>query len=243
MTLLGSASKLHRSLECPASVHLPVGREMPERALEAGRRGTALHTVGELLGAGKSKEEAVAAIPAKYRKEAGQVDYKHYPGLVPHARREIAFAHHGQTGQVRVLGESIGRDYVVEDQYETPGTADVVIVGYRTLEVYDLKTGRTKVPPAGRNPQLLHASLCAVESIAPNVQLIVQGIATIEDGVVRVTDQATVTREDLAEHEQRIVRAQKVALRVVQAIAAGQQPEVNPGAHCQYCDAKCPNAR
>ncbi len=243
MTLLGSASKLHRSLPCPASVHLPQVRELPERAKKAGERGTALHTVGELLGCGKTKEAALAAIPAEFRKEAATLNWSHYPGVVPHARREIAFAHHGVSGQVRVLGESIGREYAVEDPHETPGTADVAIAGFRTLELYDLKTGRTKVPPAGENPQLLHLALCAVETIAPNADRAIVGIATIEKGVVRVTDQATVSREDLAEHEQRVVRAQRVALRVVEQIKVGQQPDVYPGQHCLYCAAKCEHAR
>lgn len=243
MTLLGSASKLHRSLACPASVHLPVGRELPERARKAGERGTALHTVGELLGQGKSIAEAVAAIPVEHRKEAFRLDWSHYPGMVPHAKREIAFAHHGVTGNVRVLGESIGRDYVVNDQHETPGTMDVVIPGYRVAEVYDLKTGRSPVPPAGENPQLLHGALCAAETIAPNADRFIVGIAALDKGVVRVTDQATVTREDLANHEQRIVHAQRVALRVIEAIKAGQEPELNPGKHCTYCDARCRYAR
>jgi hypothetical protein len=111
VTLLGSASKLFRSIPCPASVHLPQVRELPERARKAGERGTALHTIGELLGSGKSKDQALAAIPAEHRKEAATLDWRHYPGMVPHARREIAFAHHGQTGQARILGESIGREY------------------------------------------------------------------------------------------------------------------------------------
>lgn len=243
MTLLGSASKLHRSLACPASVHLPVGRELPERAKKAGERGTALHTVGELLGAGKTIAEALAGIPAEHRKEAGRLDWSHYPGLVPHAKREIAFAHHGVTGDVRVLGESIGREYVVEDPHETPGTMDVVIPGYRVVEVYDLKTGRTPVPPAGENPQLLHGALCAVESICPSASQAVVGIATLDKGVVRVTDQATVTREDLARHEQRIVHAQRVALRVVEQLQAGAKPEVSPGSHCKYCPARCEYVR
>lgn len=242
-TLLGSASKLHRTLHCPASVHLPVGRELPEAAKKAGERGTSLHTVGELLGSGKTLADILPNIPEQHRKEAAKLDWSHYPGLVPHARREIAFAHHGVTGAVRVLGESIGREYVVEDQHETPGTMDVVIPGYRVVEVYDLKTGRTPVPPAGENPQLLLGALCAVESICPSADAAVVGIATIEKGAVRVTDQATVTREDLAAFEQRIVKAQRVALQVVQDIAEHRQPGVTPGAHCRYCDARCEFAR
>ncbi len=242
MTLLGSASKLHRSIPCPASVHLPAGRELPERVLEAGRRGTGLHTYSELLPT-KGETVALAAIPERFRKEAANTNWAHYPGMHPHAKREMAFAHHGQTGEVRVLGESIGREYEVTDQYETPGTADVVIAGYKTVEVYDLKTGRSPVPAAGENPQLLHLALCAVESVAPYAEQVVVGIATLDKGVVRVTNQATVTRDDLAAHEQRVVQAQRVALRVIDAIKAGLEPEKNPGAHCKYCDAKCEYAK
>lgn len=242
-TLLGSASKLHRSLECPASQHLPCVRELPEAAKKAGERGKALHRVGELLGAGQSLKEVLMATEPAYRKEAAKLDWSAYPGMVKHARREIAFAHHGLTGDVRVLGESLERDYVVNDQHETPGTMDVVIAGYRVVEVYDLKTGRSPVPRAGINPQLLHGALCAVESICPNADSAIVGIATIESGRVVVSDQATVTRDDLATYEQRVVKAQRVALRVIEQIKTGADPEINPGSHCKYCDAKCSYAK
>lgn len=224
-------------MECPAAVHLPQTRERHPKVQEAADRGTALHSYVELMSKGWNPDAALQAIPERFRKEARTLRLDHWPGMVQHARREIAFAHHGLTGEVRVLGESIGREYEVTDPHETPGTADCVIAGYRTVEVYDLKTGRTKVQPAGSNAQLLHLALCAVESLAPAAEVAVVGIATIDKGTVRVTNQATVTRAQLAEHEQRVVRAQRVALRVIDTIKAGGQPELNPGPHCLYCDA------
>src|SRR5690606_19225784 len=146
-------------------------------------------------------------------------------------------------GDVRELACE-DRDYGDLAREETPGTFDVVIAGYNTAEVWDYKTGKTPVPPPDVNPQLLHGALCVAETIAPRAERFVLGIQTIVEGDI-ISNAAVVDRWALDEHESRIRQAQRVALRVVDAISAGEQPEVNPGAWCRFCAAAaaCPAKR
>src|SRR5690606_33214896 len=108
----------------------------------------------------------------------------------PHYR-EVAFAHDAETGKVRLLTTS-DRDYGELKETETPGTADVVIAGYRTAEVFDYKTGRWPVPNPAQNAQLLHLAMCAVRSVAPEATQVVVGIQYLR-GYGRIeTDSAPV---------------------------------------------------
>jgi hypothetical protein len=250
-TLLGSGSRLYRSLECPASVHLPQTPK-PKAVEDAGNRGTAIHLFAQLSpeGRGKAMEEA-----ATLARTLGVPDHKWRPtceGMnlddlpykrTPPYRREMAFAHHGISGDVReLLCEDGHRDYGDLELEETPLTMDVVIVGHHFAEVRDLKTGRTPVPPPAVNPQLLHGALCVSRTVATKAEKFALGIDTVLPSGEIVPDTAVVDLWDLEEHEARIRVAQRVALRVVQAIEAGEAPEVRPGPWCQYCDAKaaCP---
>lgn len=243
MTLLGSGSALYRTLECPASVHLPP-TEKPARVKRAGERGTAIHTYCQF--APEDGPKALDLIPEQYHALCKAIPLDQLPHKrTPLYLREAAYAHHGQTGQVRELDVDGHRDYGTLDQYETPLTVDVVIRGYYMAEVWDLKTGRTPVPPPAENPQLLHGALCVSETVAPMAEKFVVGIATLgADGQVH-PEAAIIDRWDLEQHEGRIRLAQRKALRVVQAIKAGVEPEVNPGVWCKWCDAKatCPAMR
>lgn len=241
VTLLGSGSGLFRSLECPASVHLPHTPKQPH-VVRAGERGSAIHEY--LQHAPEEGPAALARVPEKYRGICSKIDVQDAAGTYtqPHLR-EIAFAHHGETGDVRHLPcEGGARDYGTLVPHETPLTLDVVVAGYRTAEVWDYKTGRTPVPSPEVNPQLLHGALCVAETVAPRASRFVLGIQTItSDGGIH-SNAAVVDRFDLEAHEGRIRLAQRKALRVVQAIEAGETPEVNPGPWCRYCDAEraCP---
>lgn len=247
-TLLGSASALHRTLECPASWHLPAVRARSDSLNDAAARGTALHSYVEHRAKGLGVEESLAQIPERWRNACRLLedgDLETLAAMVPGSRHEVALSYHGRTGDVRYLGESMGREYDIKEAHETPGTYDAIILGRYRIEVWDLKTGRSPVPPPAVNPQLLHGALCVMESLAPYAEEAVVGIQTLKGHGKIETEAAVVTRAEIADHASRHRRAQKVALRVVQAIEAGEDPEVYPGAHCQWCDAApvCPQKR
>ena len=81
--------------------------------------------------------------------------------------------------------------------------------------------------------------------LAPYAEEAVIGIQTLKGHGKIDTDYAVVSREEIVEHANRHRQAQKIALRVVQAIEAGEDPEVYPGQWCQWCDAApvCPQGR
>lgn len=250
--LLGSGSGLYRTLECPAANHLPQTRKRSANAVKAAKRGTGLHDFVQYYAEYKRQgfAEWRALHFARTKVEADKAECERLAKAqlayyAPGARIEIAMAHNGETGECVILGEGLKRDYQITDQRLTPLTVDAAIPGFRSCEIFDLKTGKTPVPPPAENPQLLHGALCASETIAPQATHFVVGLHTTKGTGknLRVeTEAAVVDRFDLEEYEQQVVRAQKKALRVVQAIEAGEDPEVNPGAHCKYCDAKpaCP---
>lgn len=247
-TLLGSASALHRTFNCPASWHLPAVRARSDGLNEAAARGTAIHSYVEHRAKGMSPEEASEQIPQRWRNACRLLedgDIESLAAMVPGSRHEVAMSYHGRTGDIRYLGESKGRDYDIKDAYETPGTSDVVLLGRYRIEVWDLKTGRSPVPPPAVNPQLLHGALCVMELLAPYAEEAVVGIQTLKGHGKIETECAVVTREEIVEHAGRHRQAQKIALRVIQAIDAGEDPEVHPGPWCQWCDAGpvCPQNR
>lgn len=244
VTYLGSGSKLYRTLECPASNHLPQTPK-PIWIEKAGDRGTACHTYYE-----HAPEEGINALDrltgkfAQYRPVAALMDPSQFASrFTPMYHREVAYAHNGDTGDVREIppgGEH--RDYGTLALADTPLTMDVVIRGYGMLEVWDLKTGKTPVPPPKVNPQLIHGAVCAVQMISPKAERILLGIQQMTpDGQLHDTADV-VDRWTLDEHEGRIRLAQRKARVVMQAIEAGETPPVNPGPWCTFCDAKkaCP---
>lgn len=101
------------------------------------------------------------------------------------------------------------------------------------------------MPPPEVNSQLLHGALCVGETVAPRAERFVLGIQTVTADADIHTVTAVVDRWALEEHAGRVRNAQRVALRVVQAIEAGETPETKPGAWCHFCDAKaaCPSMR
>src|SRR5690606_25618774 len=200
-TLLGSASKLSRSLECPASVHLPQ-KPKPPHVQKAGNRGKGIHRFLQLAPT-EGVERALEDVPEQYHAFCRKLPLDKAAGrYTPLHRREMAFAHHGQTGDVRELACE-DRDYGDLAREETPGTFDVVIAGYNTAEVWDYKTGKTPVPPPDVNPQLLHGALCVAETIAPRAERFVLGIQTIVEGDI-ISNAAVVDRWALESHESRI---------------------------------------
>lgn len=59
-------------------------------------------------------------------------------------RAEVAYGYDPQTGEGRILGYNIGREYEKHGKkpYEIAGSADIAVVSGETVIVYDWKTGR-----------------------------------------------------------------------------------------------------
>jgi CRISPR/Cas system-associated exonuclease Cas4 (RecB family) len=233
MTLLGSASVLHRSIECPASQHLPQERVVEPHVQEAADRGTCIH--------GALEKGSAEGADTRWKEECEKVLKWNYVGAIgARCMRELSLVHNGESGKCRLTTKE-DRDYGELLPTDTPGTADVIIQGYRMAEVWDYKTGRTRVAPPGENPQLLHLALCASRIVAQNATHFIVGIQTIQKTQIK-TEAALVDLFTLEAHEERLRKAQELAREVIKAIEAGEQPQVRTGPWCRYCDAKpaCP---
>jgi RecB family exonuclease len=160
----------------------------------------------------------------------------------------VAMVWRGETGQAEVLGNGLGREYGELGPKDVTGTADVVMSGYRALEVWDYKTGKS-VPEPQDSAQLKHLAMMAVKALRPMTAAVVAGFQRIRFDLRKKKDQVTVRdvfavygREDLDMHERRLKRALVVAERVRDDIAAGREPEVKEGSYCFFCPARleCP---
>jgi hypothetical protein len=237
-TLLGSASILDRTLECPASNQLPQTAPLHPNAETAAQWGTAVHTLLETGAVDPEHKVKLAEIPVAQT-------------VAPHTRpehREVAMVWRGETGQAEVLGNGLGREYGELGPKDVTGTADVVMSGYRALEVWDYKTGKS-VPEPQDSAQLKHLAMMAVKALRPMTAAVVAGFQRIRFDLRKKKDQVTVRdvfavygREDLDMHERRLKRALVVAERVRDDIAAGREPEVKEGSYCFFCPARleCP---
>jgi hypothetical protein len=246
LPLLGSASKLHRTIRCPASNLLPQVAELSEKVIVAGNRGTALHRYLQL--APESEEEALAAIPEQYHAEARTIPLSACAGTrTPPELREVAMVHNLETEECRqVICKD--REYGELADEDIPGTADVVIVGFRTAEIWDYKTGSYPVQPED-NYQLLDAALKTARTLARQATHIVCGIQQFKNRgrgekkkLVPQTKATVVDRFDLDAHEHRAKKALALAREVKEAIDAGETPPVRKGPWCLFCPAKpgCP---
>lgn len=149
-------------------------------------------------------------------------------GLFINARAEKAFAWDYRTGNVRELGEDIGRDYQL-NPCELAGTADIVGIRNGALLIADWKTGR-EAPPAKNNAQLMFLAMCANK--LADFDEIELCIGHIVDGKIW-PDYDTVTRFDLDIFEAEL-----------KAVLSNPSPQPKPGTHCRYCPvlATCPKA-
>lgn len=251
-TLLGSASQLHRTLNCPASRWLPQS-EPTANMVKSRRRGKLIHKYLELVGdnvslgatPSEARDDVLNALdctPAE-RAELLAIPLQSISGLTRGAQREVAFSLRGQDGRVLHVEDRAYHEEL-ENEEETPGTVDVVIPGFRHVEVYDYKTGRVPVK-VEHNAQLVHLATCAVLALAPHATHVTVGVQTIKhlkSGCKVETSTAMLDRWAMQKHALRVRKAQEVARTVRQAAQNGQTPPVNRGKWCRFCPAKdaCP---
>jgi CRISPR/Cas system-associated exonuclease Cas4 (RecB family) len=238
-TLLGSASILDRVLECPASNLLPQTAPLHPNAKAAGDFGTAVHAVLEGVEPEQQYKEELEDLP---------IAKTVAPLCQPH-NKELAMVWRGEDGKCEVLGNGLGRDYGVLGPKDVTGTADVVLTGYRTVEVIDYKTGKS-IPDPEESAQLKHLALMAVKALRPAAEVVVGVFQRVRiDGRKKQADRwvvkdevAVFDRVTLDLHERRLKKALVEAEKAKAAIDSGETPEVKEGKYCFFCPARleCP---
>lgn len=254
-TLLGSASMLDRTLECPASNQLPQTAPQHPNAAPAAARGTALHTVmehGPELGEG-----ALELIHEQYHVEARSL-----LGIIRNtaatntglSEREVSFVYRGEDGTAECLGRNVNREYGRVTRLgprDITLTLDVVKAGYLSVEVNDYKFGK-HVANANGAAQLAMGGLAATRALAPRAEYVVVNFQKIrkdqrrkEDCWRVVDDHALFTRVELDLFERRVQRALVKAEEARVAIEEGREPEVKEGRYCFFCPSRtsCPAKR
>jgi hypothetical protein len=236
--MLPSASSLGLAMDCPSSAVYPRVQEK----IEVADKGTSVHRFLErVLGEGATKEAVLASIDPEHHQDCLDVDLDAIPTMGIHVKTEVTLAFNYVTGEARILGQNLGRNYGAAglNPKEFCGTADRVGIlqsGPHTGKfcVDDYKTGNAFTTPRPyRNWQLRLLAVCAWEIYPDAEELgLVVGIIKTK-GEVR-TDYLEVTPEMIAEW-----KAELMALG--EEIHSGMQRTVL-GEHCKYCPAflNCP---
>lgn len=246
--LMGTASCLHRTLECPVSQLLPHTAEVSEKAKAAGVRGTELHRYYELEGENQAWKE----LPDEYKTEAKAMQNQYFASKARGALKEIKYKFDCKTGAVTTLLAEGHRNYGTVEDWEITGTADVCVAGHYTVECWDLKTGRDnrkyKDPKElESNEQLLFGALCTWRRFAPHARYFHLGI---QHWPLRKRDFKTqpedyhciVDRAVLWEFEDRLRRSWEHAKQVKEAFEKREQIKAKVGEWCRFCPAQpsCP---
>lgn len=225
---LPTASSLERALACPISETLPrVAFSTPVMS-----RGTALHAHMRRIGGGVPLDDSLAQVPQEWREDAGEIDLEAYP-ISPDATYEVTVAWDYVSGEARILGVDLDRDYSSAKPTEYVGTADLVIVTGGHPLVADYKSARQGKTHPSKNAQLAMLAL-AVRSI------------TQEEAVDVALYYLDGTRADEATLDALDLDVFEASLReLAERYRSGDVGEARPGPWCHYCPSKgaCPAQR
>jgi hypothetical protein len=210
-----TASTLERDSKCPANRALPVVQRTTEEAIG----GTANHT----------KIEGGLEVGG---------DISHLPRVVQSAMEgatavhvEAAFAINVDTGFVRFIGYSIGRNYGPLSTKEIALTVDAIIIRPDGTWVWDWKS-RKRVTSAKENLQLRAGGVAVLKWLGLSSVNVALGY--LDDGE---KDEATV---DVFDAEAFFEAMQAMHRRIGlarEAVEAGRPPMVHQGSWCDYCPA------
>lgn len=233
---LPSASKLQLAVTCPASHALPV----VDSELEAGHEGTELHDllmrhiVGE-----RSPDELQQSHPWLDGVLEAVGD------RLQGAAVEVAYGWDTATGEARLYGSRIGRNYPPRPESMLVGTADYVMTGPRgdASLVVDLKTGLADAPPVQRLQQMRFLALAVSTWAADGRPVQTAILHAPRDG--RRPWWEWGPRYDALDLVEVADTFRAMSARIGYArkdVAAGKTPRLTVGAHCTYCPARlrCP---
>jgi hypothetical protein len=220
--------------------------ERTEKQQKAIDKGHAVHKYLEIRPELADDDDtfSVGEIDERFHKYCRKIDIKQAAGYyTPLHYRELAMAYDVETRTARQLAvDDRGYHEAKLKDTEIPGTADVVIPGFRTLEVWDYKTGKWPVPSGTDNAQLMFLALCAQKSVAPQATDIILGIQTLK-GFGRIeTDPGRADSFDLESFEEHLIATHSNAVEAAQIVKMGDTPRVFEGDHCRFCPARnhCP---
>jgi hypothetical protein len=239
MSKLPSASKLHRELACRAATVLPhVDSSNPWS--EAGKVKHDYCRNAKVYG----REKALSQAPAEYREacEAIQIE-KLEDGFT----FEVAFAYDIETGEGRLIGTNVGREYGPRKPTEIVGSADMFRRDRGPVEIDDIKcvaaSGHDSYAPAARdNWQLRLYALAACRAFGVS-DAVVRIRKLYDDGTWAPPDEHKLDTFDLDAAAEELKRWYAQRKSDVDAYATfGKIPTPNVGSHCKYCpsDIYCP---
>lgn len=233
---LPTFSSLRRAFACAASTVLPLAEEQSAAAAQGTARHAFIHRVSDLLRAGTAvpaaRELALAEAPEAHRFELALIPVQAL--RLQDTVAEVAFAIDSVTGEARVLGRGIDRQYDQAGRKPTEfcGALDRVgRIGQEGVYVGDLK-GRSHDRRPEEDEQLLAGAYAACRVAR-------RRWAEIE--VIRIVDGRTfpkkvrVAAQDL---DRFAVRLRQLGDRIRAArrsYDAGEFPACATGEHCRYC--------
>jgi hypothetical protein len=240
MTPLITLSALPRVSKCAPSAVLPAVREASSAHRDLGTvRHAYLRDVSKM-----GQARALERVPEEYRLQCELIQLEGLP-LGAEYEQEVAFAYSMESGEVRLLGFDINRDYKVAPD-EIPGSLDVIsgpAISDAVL-VSDFKGDHDdSMDNASLNLQLRGQAVMAAKHRGVS-RAIVEFIHLRDDGSHWV-DRAEMDALDLQVAETDMRRAWQAAQREAMARAtqgASYAPSVTRGAHCRWCPAyvSCP---
>lgn len=233
-----SGSSLSRVKLCPVSEVLPHRNTISKDA----ERGSAVHAfLADVPTMGR--DEALTRVDEKYRLLCEIIDLGKLPASNPGAfAPEIAFVWNTAKGEVRELGQSLGRNYGKLSAAEIPCTLDNVGISSdgETAIVTDYKGGWSNADPAFENMQLRFGALCFCRA---------KGLKRAHISIIRIKedgqswyDSAELTEWDLDVIEGQVAHIVDSVTEAQLASAQGQRLTPTTGEHCRYCPAyaSCP---
>lgn len=232
-----TASNLERVIHCPASNALPhIRGEVGEAAV----KGTAIHRYLELVGK-LGPEGALMEIEPEYHRDCMAINHSLLPTDPSKFMAEVALAYDYTTGKGRILGKSIGRQYVINDN-ELAGTADVLSWG-DYVQIDDYKTGLGAITPPSKNAQLKFLALAACRALGIS-QAKVRYIRIV-DGVVQEAKSYDMGPMELDEFASIVKGTMAQLQQETSHVFSGLTPDVYEGRWCKYCPAweSCPAKR
>lgn len=264
--LVGSASKLYRTLQCPASHWLAPDRAALNALIRAELyphktagefkaklaeweattvHGTAGHTYLQFaVDSEADKSWVLNRIDKQHHEYLAKIDLTRVAGKYTSLyNREVALVYDVATDTAReVPMPDFGhREYGVLKDTEIPGTADAIIPGYRSLEVWDYKFGNKPVSPTD-NVQLLQSALAVNRLMCVQATVFVLGIQQFDfDGVVKSTAWV-VDKPVIDDYKEALSGVMEQARHVKEAVLNGQTPDTAPGDYCMFCESR-PNCK
>ncbi len=231
-----SGSSVERALICTGSVSLPQANNINEFADE----GTSCHTfidtcldakINDPEGLQEARLKALAALPEEHREAASDIAIDRIEPLTGHMG-ETAFVYDVISGNVRFLGQRIGRNYGELAPTEIPFSADAIGHSDDKVWVVDWKTGYRKVTPAAKNWQLRLAALAVAKYYGK------------DQALVAVVYTRGKVWYDWAEKPFDAMDLEGFAQELKDAYVkwTSETPRFTTGSHCSYCAAltSCP---